>query len=87
MEINEIIETLFKSKEQIPVSVVMMILGGIINTSKPDCQEVSKLCEILNKSNLSQEEVVSHTVMMACNSIVIGLHNYLNKSSNEKLDA
>lgn len=87
MGINDIIETLFKSEEQIPVKIVMMILGGIINTSKPDDEEIAKLCEILNKSNTSQEETISHTVMMTCNSIVIGLNNYLNKPSNEELDA
>lgn len=87
MDINKVIETLFKSEDMIPVASIMMILGGVINTSKPDDEEIKKLCEIFNKTDLSQEEIISHTVMMTCNSIAMSINNYLNKPSNKVLDA
>lgn len=70
-EFNRIFETIGKSNTMIPSKALLSILGGIVNTSGKESEDVKNFAEALKENELP--DVVSKTVLYTCNSIVVNL--------------
>lgn len=73
--VNEDFDNIFKtiagSNTSIPSFGVLSILGGIIESSNKDNENVAKLAKGLE--GLTPEDIISKTVLFTCNSIVLNL--------------
>lgn len=70
-EFNRIFETIGKSNTMIPSRALLTILGGIVNSSSKDSEDVIKYSEALK--DCETPDLVSKTILFTCNSIIINL--------------
>lgn len=70
-EFSKIFETIGGSNTMVPSKALLSILGGIVNTSGKDSEDIKKFAEALKDCETT--DLVSKTVLFTCNSIIINL--------------
>ena len=72
-EFDKIFQTIAGSNTMIPSKAILSILGGIVNTSGKETEDVKKFAEAVKDCDLT--DAISKAVLFTCNSIIINLWN------------
>ena len=67
----EIMDTIKGSNASINVNSLMSILGSLISNTQPDSKSAKEFAKILDGK--TPEELISSSILYACNSIVINM--------------
>jgi len=90
-EFKHVMDTMKDAKASMPLEFYLSIMADIVKNSGPENKTVKEISEAFKKSNEPIESVISKTVLMVSNSVVVSIWNLfgpkLEELAKKKTDA